>query len=47
MSHGVAAAQDSVPDLPNWLVVTTGVELDPSRGAAVALPTPSPHPRWS
>ena len=41
MSHGVAAAQDSVPDLPNWLVVTTGVELDPSRAAAVALPTPS------
>jgi hypothetical protein len=38
-------AQDSPPDLPSWLVVTTGIEGDPARSPArdsvVALPNPS------
>jgi hypothetical protein len=37
-------AQDSPPDLPSWLVVTTGIEGDPARAAndsVVALPNPS------
>src|SRR6266702_3824202 len=44
--HGAArrlAAQDSsvpTPDLPTWLLATTGIEADPSRGSVVVLPSP-------
>ena len=43
--HRTGLAQDSVPDLPAGLVVTTGVESDPARSPAhdsvVVLPNPS------
>ena len=43
--HGVGMAQDSPPDLPSWLVVTTGIEgdpaLPPARDSVVVLPDPS------
>ena len=39
--HRVGLAQDSVPELPAGLVVTTGVEADPAGEQHVALPNPS------
>jgi len=43
--HGVGVAQETPPDLPTWLVVTTGIEGDPTpppaRDSVVVLPNPS------
>ena len=43
--HGVGVAQETPPGLPTWLVVTTGIEGDPTpppaRDSVVVLPNPS------
>ena len=39
--QGVAGAQDTVPELPSWLLVTTGIEADPSQNSRVTVPTSS------
>src|SRR5437660_7230091 len=44
VAYHEAGAQDSsapAPDLPTWLLATTGIEADPSRGSVVVLPTSS------
>ena len=44
VAYHEAGAQDSsapAPDLPTWLLATTGIEADPSRGSVVVLPASS------